>query len=736
MGRDRLEEHLQNIQSALGGSGTPTVEDKLDWYLSNITSLITGSGGVGVDYQVCPDGLPQTGEKGIIYLVPSTSSRTKNVYDEYIWVDNEFECIGSTKADLTGYEETSNKVTSLSDQSTDTQYPSAKLVYDQLATKQATLVNQENIKSINGATLLGSGNIDIVSKHTFPNTWTTNGTTEAFCTSIVNDNSAVPGMIYMGKLTCSDLPGGLIQGEATVEIISKDANGKAIRITLTSVDTAPYRWEYERAKINGTYRNTGWVSYLPTSGGTMTNNINFPNGKGIKSSDEFILSGNSNGTAIILGNTGISNAIIATAASTNVTHNKGGSNVVNMLDADNTSANPTLTGTESALTALKLNDTSYGVKEYKGSFTSGTTIDSTSTATLLANIRYAVNNRFDIILEDNNTYTCSNVDSTSDLELTYTCTLDDSLKNVKITAVASPESYTISAITTIPFGEYYSYTPNEGGGSTVDFNGTYETESNEYGTSVVFGLSPTTIVANPTLVGTEDPLTSLQVGDTKYGLPYLPLAGGTLTGNITTPVGFTITAGNNLETLRSTATSITVGNRNRELYIYSNQNNIHHLRQNDEYIVLDTYNTSANPTLAGTESTLSGLKVNGTSYKLDYLPLSGGTMTGNLKFSGWTTGIVSPTGDRKILTAETDGSGIYLGHGITTVASIRLVKGTEGHVYVQKGNNGSNYEVLDADNTAANPTLAGTEATLTGIKVNGTSYKVNSGTQVTFVDWS
>lgn len=39
---------------------------------------------------------------------------------------------------LTGYEVTSNKVTSISGSSTDTQYPSAKLLYDQLAGKQPT----------------------------------------------------------------------------------------------------------------------------------------------------------------------------------------------------------------------------------------------------------------------------------------------------------------------------------------------------------------------------------------------------------------------------------------------------------------------------------------------------------------------------------------------------------------------------------------------------------------------
>ena len=37
------------------------------------------------------------------------------------------------------YEETTNKVTSLSSSSTDTQYPSAKCVYDGLATKQKSI---------------------------------------------------------------------------------------------------------------------------------------------------------------------------------------------------------------------------------------------------------------------------------------------------------------------------------------------------------------------------------------------------------------------------------------------------------------------------------------------------------------------------------------------------------------------------------------------------------------------
>ena len=55
---------------------------------------------------------------------------------------------------------TSDLVTSLSSSSTDTQYPSAKCVYDNLALKQDTLVSGTNIKTINNTSILGSGDID------------------------------------------------------------------------------------------------------------------------------------------------------------------------------------------------------------------------------------------------------------------------------------------------------------------------------------------------------------------------------------------------------------------------------------------------------------------------------------------------------------------------------------------------------------------------------------------------
>ena len=48
------------------------------------------------------DSLPQTGEKGIIYLVAHAHG-TSDIYDEYIWVTDKFEKIGNTDIDLSSY---------------------------------------------------------------------------------------------------------------------------------------------------------------------------------------------------------------------------------------------------------------------------------------------------------------------------------------------------------------------------------------------------------------------------------------------------------------------------------------------------------------------------------------------------------------------------------------------------------------------------------------------------------
>lgn len=47
--------------------------------------------------------LPQTGEANIIYLVPAEDPNPDNIYEEYIYVNSNWEMIGTTKVDLSNY---------------------------------------------------------------------------------------------------------------------------------------------------------------------------------------------------------------------------------------------------------------------------------------------------------------------------------------------------------------------------------------------------------------------------------------------------------------------------------------------------------------------------------------------------------------------------------------------------------------------------------------------------------
>ncbi len=49
------------------------------------------------------DDLPLVGEPGVIYLILNATPQSRNYYDEYIYIDNRWEKIGTTEIDLSGY---------------------------------------------------------------------------------------------------------------------------------------------------------------------------------------------------------------------------------------------------------------------------------------------------------------------------------------------------------------------------------------------------------------------------------------------------------------------------------------------------------------------------------------------------------------------------------------------------------------------------------------------------------
>lgn len=139
------------------------------------------------------DVLPQTGEANKIYLVPATEGKPQNGYDEYIYVNGSWEKIGSTNIDLSQYATTeyvnqqiSTAVTGLATEefvtssiSSATQdmatnasvsaqltqalqsYVTSETFTSALVGKQDTLVSGTSIKTINGQSILGEGNIEI-----------------------------------------------------------------------------------------------------------------------------------------------------------------------------------------------------------------------------------------------------------------------------------------------------------------------------------------------------------------------------------------------------------------------------------------------------------------------------------------------------------------------------------------------------------------------------------------------
>lgn len=152
---------LETILSLKIDADKVYLKEEVDSMLNSLTKL----------QAVTVEALPTIGDTSKIYLVPSANAKEENIYDEYLYVENKWEQIGTTAIDLTGYakttdldayakatdledyatkealtqytlenslevslkENSANKVTTLDSTATDAQYPSAKAVYDKVA---------------------------------------------------------------------------------------------------------------------------------------------------------------------------------------------------------------------------------------------------------------------------------------------------------------------------------------------------------------------------------------------------------------------------------------------------------------------------------------------------------------------------------------------------------------------------------------------------------------------------
>jgi len=93
------------IRTAITGitSRLATIEGAGYQTASDVSAAIASAiGGITELEYLVVSTLPASGTKGVIYLVPHQHG-TRDIYDEYIWVNNAFEKIGSTDVDLSQY---------------------------------------------------------------------------------------------------------------------------------------------------------------------------------------------------------------------------------------------------------------------------------------------------------------------------------------------------------------------------------------------------------------------------------------------------------------------------------------------------------------------------------------------------------------------------------------------------------------------------------------------------------
>lgn len=158
----------QDLETVISG-----IESNFDNYYDKtaINGLLEGIS--TLDIEVVAE-LPNSDiSTSTIYLKLNASAGVNNIYDEYIYVNSQWEIIGSTAIDLSNYYnkgEVDSKLTdkaAASDLTAHTSNTNIHVTASDKSTwsgKQDALVSGTNIKTINNESLLGSGNIALTTE--------------------------------------------------------------------------------------------------------------------------------------------------------------------------------------------------------------------------------------------------------------------------------------------------------------------------------------------------------------------------------------------------------------------------------------------------------------------------------------------------------------------------------------------------------------------------------------------
>lgn len=101
------------------------------------------------------------------------------------------------------------------------------------------------------------GDADLAPYRAFHASWHTDMTLLQFCQDVVGDSEVIVGDLFLGCLTCSGLPAGMVNGEVSVQVQNGLNNQKLLILSLSSTNLAPYFWMM--CYFNGTLY--GWRSF-------------------------------------------------------------------------------------------------------------------------------------------------------------------------------------------------------------------------------------------------------------------------------------------------------------------------------------------------------------------------------------------------------------------------------------------------------------------------------------------
>ena len=135
--------------SPLSPDGSKAVNIDLSTYAikTEVTQEIAQavSGIQGFDAQVVSE-LPQTGEKGILYLV-SNSGSGQNVYDEYLWITDKYEKLGTREIDLSAYAKKTEIPTKVSQLTNDSGFQTSAQVQSAVSTATQDMATNAGVDS-------------------------------------------------------------------------------------------------------------------------------------------------------------------------------------------------------------------------------------------------------------------------------------------------------------------------------------------------------------------------------------------------------------------------------------------------------------------------------------------------------------------------------------------------------------------------------------------------------------